>query len=88
MHGSNVYRGHIYLHLNYLILRALFKFNTGTEQLYRTLKDAITKTVLQEWEATHSFWEGYSQSDGTGIGTKGFASWTSLIILIMTDSYH
>ena len=40
------------------------------------------------WQTDHMFWEMYDQETGKGIGTKGFTGWTSLILLIMTDSYH
>ena len=46
------------------------------------------RTVFANWEKDHMFWEMYDEKTGEGRGTKPFTGWTSLIVLIMTESYH
>ena len=36
--GTNMYRGNIFVHLNYLILRSIYKFNPEYKPLYEKLK--------------------------------------------------
>jgi len=75
------------VHLNYLLLRSLYKFYPDYHDIYQLARDALITTVFQSWQATGAFWEAYSPEDGMGIGTKAF-TWTSLIVMIMTETYH
>ena len=50
---SNLYRGNIFIHLNYLLLRGLKKYYVGriegAEELYMTIRERVVATVFKSW---------------------------------------
>ena len=88
---SNLYRGNVFVHLNYLILRGLKKFyshDSLAQQAYRLIRTRLVSTVFKSWQQDHLFWETYDQGTGEGLGTAPFNGWTSLVLLIQAELYH
>ena len=50
---SNLYRGNIFIHLNYLLLRGLKKHYVGrvegAAELYETIRERVVSTVFKGW---------------------------------------
>ena len=55
--------------------------------MYNDLRSALVQNVVREYRRTGYLWEHYNENDGHGHGTHPFTGWTSLIVLIMGESY-
>jgi mannosyl-oligosaccharide glucosidase len=89
--GDDYWRGNIWMNMNYLILRGLFKFYYDVpeaKQLYTILRRNIIKSVFNEWKLTRMFYEQYSDVNGRGVRARPFNGWTSLILNIVSENYH
>ena len=102
MLDSNVYRGNLFVHLHYLLLRGLkIYYSEGSismvdkpqlaaqaKRIYDVVRERIVTTVYEQWQKDHFFWEMYNPESGEGRGTAPFNGWTSLIVLIENELYH
>ena len=102
MLDSSTYRGNLFVHLHYMLLRGLKKYYMEgsvsmvgkpelaqrASDLYDTIKERIVRTVETQWSKDHLFYEMYHPESGEGLGTAPFNGWTSLIVLIANDLYH
>ena len=102
MQDSSTYRGNLFVHFHYMLLRGLKTYYmhdsismvdkpelaARASVIYETIKERITKTVQTQWEKDHLFYEMYHPESGEGLGTAPFNGWTSLIVLIANDLYH
>ena len=93
---SNTYRGNLFVHLHYLLLRGLkLYYMPGSvsmtdkpelalraEKIYNMVRERIVETVYAQWRKDHHFCEMYHPDGGQGLGTAPFNGWTSLIVLI------
>ena len=62
------------------------KIDTGKE-LYDTIRFRLIDTVYKNWRLNHVFWEQYSDTTQLGLMTHPFTGWTTLILLIVAESY-
>jgi len=80
----------VWININYMILRALKVYyidEPGAKELYTKLRENVINTVTKSWSETGTFWETYSSSTGQGQLGEGYTGWTSLIVLILSESY-
>ena len=102
MLDSSTYRGNLFVHLHYMLLRGLKTYYCEgsvsmvdkpelakrADALYLMIKERIVNTVQSQWQKDHLFYEMYHPDSGEGLGTAPFNGWTSLIVLIANDLYH
>ncbi|KAK3166350.1 hypothetical protein QOZ80_1AG0044680 [Eleusine coracana subsp. coracana] len=94
-HDPPYWRGAIWINMNYMILSALhhyahedgpYKGRAG--ELYEKLRSNLIRNIAQNYHETGFFWENYDQKNkGKGKGARSFTGWTSLVVLIMAESY-
>jgi mannosyl-oligosaccharide glucosidase len=88
--GEDYWRGNIWMNLNFLTLRGLYKFykqNEEAMQVYKKIRDNLIKNVFSQWKSKKTFYEQYSDRDGQGLKARPFNGWTSLILNIITEKY-
>ncbi|EJD53371.1 glycoside hydrolase family 63 protein [Auricularia subglabra TFB-10046 SS5] len=93
--GENYWRGPIWMPMNYMALRSLYKVylpQTGPHQqrareIYTRLRENIIKNVHKEYERTGYVWEQYNPTTGEGQRSHPFTGWTSLVTLIISEKY-
>ncbi len=80
--------------MNYMVLSALqYYANTPgpysdkAEEIYKELRMNILKNMFRVYEKTGHIWEQYDDKTGSGKGVHPFNGWSSLIVLIMSESY-
>ncbi|KAL8106442.1 hypothetical protein AgCh_029997 [Apium graveolens] len=88
------WRGSIWINMNYLILSSLHHYTKENgpyreraEKIYNNLRDNLVSNIVKNYQQTGYFWEQYDQETGKGKGARVFTGWTSLILLIMAESY-
>jgi mannosyl-oligosaccharide glucosidase len=93
--GENYWRGPIWMNINYLLLRGLHKtymkpgpFQAKATLIYTELRSNLINNVYEQYEATGFVWEQYSCLDGKGSRSHPFTGWTSLLVLIMSETYY
>ncbi|XP_042432224.1 mannosyl-oligosaccharide glucosidase GCS1-like isoform X2 [Zingiber officinale] len=92
-HDPPYWRGPIWINMNYMILSALhhysqdgpYKVTAGT--LYQDLRSNLISNIARNYHKTGFLWEQYDQQTGKGKGQRPFTGWTSLVILMMSESY-
>ncbi len=98
---SATYRGNVFVHLNYLLLKGLKTYYSESSvsmkekpelvkkasELYLEIKKRLVATVFEQWKKDGQFWEMYDSENGQGQGTAPFNGWTSLVLLIVNDLY-
>ncbi|KAH7107468.1 glycoside hydrolase family 63 protein [Auriculariales sp. MPI-PUGE-AT-0066] len=93
--GENYWRGPIWMPMNFMALRSLFKVymvQPGPHQLrarevYTALRNNIITNVHKEYEHTGYVWEQYDPTTGNGQRSHPFTGWTSLVTLIISEKY-
>lgn len=87
--ANNYWTGPIWININYLTLRGLFKYyQEEAKQEYHILKNRITSLVCQNWQRTSYFYENYNKhEDGKGSDAHPFTGWTATIALILSEKY-
>lgn len=45
------------------------------------------RNIIQNYYKTGYIWEQYDQKTGKGKGVRQFTGWSSLVVLIMSESY-
>ncbi|KAI9300890.1 glycoside hydrolase [Cunninghamella echinulata] len=93
--GEVYWRGPIWLNINYLTLQSLYNnymskpgpYQERCNLIYTNLRKNLISTVFNDYQNTGFVWEQYSDSTGKGLRSHPFTGWTSLILLIMSESY-
>jgi len=88
--GEDYWRGNIWLNLNFLALRGLYKHYKQNERaftLYTKIRKNLIRAVFSEWKKSGMFYEQYSDISGEGLRAHPFNGWTSLILNIITEKY-
>ncbi|KAL8514460.1 hypothetical protein ACS0TY_013538 [Phlomoides rotata] len=93
-HDAPYWRGPIWMNMNYLILSALNYYSTvdgpysdNAKIIYTDLRNNLIRNVVKNYKQTGYLWEQYDQKKGNGKGARLFSGWTSLIVLIMAETY-
>lgn len=93
-HDAPYWRGPIWMNMNYLILSALNYYSTvdgpykdNAKIIYTDLRNNLIRNVVRNYKQTGYLWEQYDQKKGNGKGARLFTGWTSLIVLIMAETY-
>lgn len=93
-HDPPYWRGQIWINLNYLTLKALHHygsqpgpFSDQAKKIYVELRNNVVSNIINEYTRTGFVWEQYNDKTGHGSGCHPFTGWTSLIVLIMAESY-
>eukprot|EP00026_Physarum_polycephalum_P001358 Phypoly_transcript_01359.p1 GENE.Phypoly_transcript_01359~~Phypoly_transcript_01359.p1 ORF type:complete len:805 (+),score=137.01 Phypoly_transcript_01359:1030-3444(+) len=92
---ENYWRGAIWININYLLLSSLhnnYIGKTGPHQekckeIYNNLRTNIIENMYKNYEATGYVWEQYNPQTGEGQRSHPFTGWSSLVLLIMAESY-
>ncbi|TVU36012.1 hypothetical protein EJB05_17922, partial [Eragrostis curvula] len=94
-HDAPYWRGAIWINMNYMTLSALhhyahekgpYKGRAG--ELYDKLRSNLIRNIVQNYHQTGFLWENYDQKNkGKGKGSRAFTGWTSLVLLMMGESY-
>ena len=89
--GDDYWRGNIWIQMNYLTLRWLYKYynevNENAEKIYEKVRSGVIKAVYNSWVKTHTFYENYNDITGIGVMNNPFNGWTSTILLITSENY-
>lgn len=93
-HDAPYWRGPIWININYLAVRALHHYSTqagphqaDAKRIYLKLRDAVIKNVIKEYLRTGYIWEQYNDKTGQGQGCRPFTGWSTLVVLMMGESY-
>jgi mannosyl-oligosaccharide glucosidase len=60
---------------------------TRVRRLYRRLRSAVVRNVLDEYHRTGVLWEQYDDRTGQGIRGHPFTGWTALVVNMMAERY-
>jgi len=99
---SKTYRGNLFVHLHYMLLRGLKNYYSPesismkdrpelaakAKVLYESIRKNILNTVYEQWKIDGQLYEMYDPESGKGLGTAPFNGWSSLIVLIANELYH
>ena len=100
--GTGYWRGPVWISVNYLVLRGLYKYYLDYQPLsplsedgniktprdfYEQTRRNLVQTVYQNWAPQHLFYENFNDVTGKGQYSHPFTGWTTLILLIMTEKY-
>ncbi|KDP35806.1 hypothetical protein JCGZ_10442 [Jatropha curcas] len=93
-HDPPYWRGPIWMNMNYMILSALYHYSKEdgpyrerAKIIYEDLRSNLIRNVVQNYHKTGFLWEQYDQTKGKGKGARLFTGWTSLVLLIMAETY-
>ncbi|XP_074295640.1 mannosyl-oligosaccharide glucosidase GCS1-like [Silene latifolia] len=93
-HDAPYWRGTIWMNMNYMILSALKYYSEAdgpykprARAIYKDLRTNLIRNVVENYHTTGYIWEQYDQNTGKGKGAHPFTGWSSLIVLIMAESY-
>ncbi|PIN26107.1 Glucosidase I [Handroanthus impetiginosus] len=93
-HDPPYWRGPIWMNMNYMILSALNYYSKvdgpyrdRAKIIYDDLRNNLIRNVVKNYNQTGYLWEQYDQKKGKGKGARLFTGWTSLIVLIMGETY-
>lgn len=88
--GEDYWRGNIWMNINFLTLRGLYKHykhDTEALEVYKLIRNNLIKNIFKQWKVEKTFYEQYSDIDGKGLKARPFNGWTSLILNIITEKY-
>ncbi|WOL02483.1 mannosyl-oligosaccharide glucosidase GCS1 isoform X2 [Canna indica] len=94
-HDPPYWRGPIWINMNYMILSALHHYSqedgpykTTAEKIYGDLRSNLIRNIVRNYYETGFLWEQYDQKNkGKGKGARPFTGWTSLVLLMMAETY-
>ncbi|XP_036342550.1 mannosyl-oligosaccharide glucosidase GCS1-like, partial [Rhagoletis pomonella] len=93
-HDPPYWRGPIWININYLAIRALHHYGTIegpyaalAREIYAELRENVVGNIFREYKRTGYLWEQYDDTTGHGKGCYPFTGWTSLVVLIMAETY-
>ena len=91
---EDYWRGAVWVPINYMVLNALRAYAqedgpyaAQAASLYAELRKNVIDTVLGEYERTGYTWEQFDSITGHGRRNHPFTGWTSLVVLIMAETY-
>ncbi|EED84174.1 hypothetical protein POSPLDRAFT_107259 [Postia placenta Mad-698-R] len=90
--GENYWKGPIWIQMNFLALKSLYKtygaqegpHQARSQDIYADLRRNI---VDNEYQRTGYVWEQYDAVSGEGRRSHPFTGWTSLVTLILSEKY-
>ncbi|KAJ7632404.1 glycoside hydrolase [Roridomyces roridus] len=93
--GENYWKGPVWIQMNYLALRSLHKkyaaepgpYQGRSQEIYHELRKNIINNVFEQYEQTGYVWEQYDGNTGKGMRSHPFTGWTSLVTLILAETY-
>lgn len=88
--GSNLWRGNIWINLNYMVLRALkthYWNKTRVPEYYKSIRNNLIENTCGIYNQTNYFFQNYDSLTGEGTSYHPFNGWTSLISLIIHELY-
>jgi hypothetical protein len=59
----------------------------SAKSLYEEIRHRLIDSVYKNWRLDHVFWEQYNDQTQLGQMTHPFTGWTTLIVLIMSETY-
>lgn len=93
-HDPPYWRGPIWINMNYLAVRALYHYSNKdgphrdlARQLYLELRKNVINNVKKQYMSSGYLWENYNDRTGRGQGCRPFTGWTSLVVLMMGETY-
>lgn len=93
-HDPPYWRGPIWINMNYLAVRALYHYSNKdgphrdlARQLYVELRKNVINNVKKQYMSSGYLWENYNDRTGRGQGCRPFTGWTSLVVLMMGETY-
>ncbi|XP_077227087.1 mannosyl-oligosaccharide glucosidase GCS1-like isoform X2 [Tasmannia lanceolata] len=94
-HDPPYWRGPIWMNMNYMILSALHHYSEAdgphkakARMIYEELRKNLIGNVVRNYFQTGYLWEQYEEKNkGRGKGARPFTGWTSLVLLMMAESY-
>lgn len=93
-HDPPYWRGPIWMNMNYRILSALHHYSQvdgpyrdKARIIYNDLRGNLIRNVVHNYYQSGYLWEQYDQKKGKGKGARPFTGWTSLVLLIMAETY-
>jgi mannosyl-oligosaccharide glucosidase len=93
-HDPPYWRGPIWINMNFLVLRALKSYSATdgpyrdqSSKLYQELRKNLIDNVFKEYLRTGYIWEQYNDSTGQGQGCRPFTGWSSLVVLMMSETF-
>ncbi|CCM02864.1 uncharacterized protein FIBRA_04976 [Fibroporia radiculosa] len=93
--GENYWKGPIWMQMNFLALKALYKTYAAQEgpyqqrarEIYAELRQNVVDNTFKEYQRTGYVWEQYDAVTGEGKRSHPFTGWTSLVTLILSEKY-
>eukprot|EP00921_Rhytidocystis_pertsovi_P005060 GHVQ01008752.1.p1 GENE.GHVQ01008752.1~~GHVQ01008752.1.p1 ORF type:complete len:1208 (+),score=134.28 GHVQ01008752.1:90-3713(+) len=94
--GEDYWRGHVWMNVNFLLLRGIKKFywnnasdnaRNKMQELYELVRDRVAATVTNGYLKQGSFYERYDDVTQLGVGADPFTGWTATVLLIIAEIY-
>nr|KYP52954.1 putative mannosyl-oligosaccharide glucosidase [Cajanus cajan] len=93
-HDPPYWRGPVWINMNYRILSALHHYSkengpyqAKAKAIYEELRSNLIRNIVRNYQESGFLWEQYDQTKGKGKGAHPFTGWTSLVVLIMAETY-
>lgn len=93
-HDPPYWRGKIWINLNFLATRALYKysqiegpFQDLAKETYQELRGNIINNIMKQYFKSGYIWEQYDDRTGEGSGCRPFNGWTALVVILMGEHY-
>ncbi|CAG0921569.1 unnamed protein product [Notodromas monacha] len=93
-HDPPYWRGPIWINMNFLVVRALRtyariegEYKERAAELYDELRRNVIANVFSEYKRTGYVWEQYDDTTGKGKGCRPFTGWSSLVVLLMSETF-
>ncbi|XP_012288943.1 mannosyl-oligosaccharide glucosidase GCS1 [Orussus abietinus] len=93
-HDAPYWRGPVWMNINYLTVRALYRYSRisgpyqdKAKKIYTDLRQCLIRNVISVYKKSGYVWENYADSNGEGRGSHPFTGWTSLTVLLMAEIY-
>ncbi|KAJ3678273.1 hypothetical protein LUZ60_002076 [Juncus effusus] len=94
-HDAPYWRGPVWINMNYMILSGLHHYSTldgpyraRAAELYEELRSNLIRNIVKNYNEAGYLFENYNEKNkGKGQGARPFTGWTSLVVLIMSESY-
>nr|SVE69679.1 EOG090X02G1 [Eubosmina coregoni] len=93
-HDPPYWRGPIWINMNYLVARALHHYSkidgphqSRAQVLYYELRENLIGNLIRQYQKTGYIWEQYNDATGAGQGCRPFTGWSTLVLLLMSETY-
>ncbi|VDP54317.1 unnamed protein product [Soboliphyme baturini] len=94
-HDPPYWRGNIWVNMNFLAVSSLHYYSQQEGpyrdlafDAYAKLRSAVVSNVVKEYHRTGYLWENYNDETGHGQRSHPFTGWTSLVLLMMSETYE